>query len=87
MAAPTISAEVTRVEVGYFGAAGMLCGLLWLLYRRGPGAVRRPPRSAVAPARLRSPLSAVQAGSFAAAFARSALLSFPRLLLIPLSDD
>jgi O-antigen/teichoic acid export membrane protein len=36
VAAPTISAEVTRVEVGYFGAAAVLCGLLWLLYRRGP---------------------------------------------------
>ena len=37
VAAPTISSEVTRVEVGYFGAAGVLCVLLWLLYRRGPG--------------------------------------------------
>ncbi len=37
VALPTISAEVTRVEVGYFGAAGILCGLLWLLYRGGSG--------------------------------------------------
>ncbi len=43
VAAPTISSEVTRVEVGYFGAAGVLCGLLWLIYRRGPG-----PKSAAA---------------------------------------
>ena len=31
----TITAEVTRVEVGYFGAALVLCGLLWAVYRRG----------------------------------------------------
>jgi O-antigen/teichoic acid export membrane protein len=30
-------AEVTRVEVGYFGATAVLCVLLTLLYRRGPG--------------------------------------------------
>jgi hypothetical protein len=29
-------AEVTRVEVGYFGATAVLSVLLWLLYRRGP---------------------------------------------------
>jgi O-antigen/teichoic acid export membrane protein len=38
VAAPTISGEVTRVEVGYFGAALVLCGLLWAVYRRGPAA-------------------------------------------------
>jgi O-antigen/teichoic acid export membrane protein len=37
VAAPTISAEVTRVEVGYAGAAGILCLLLWTVYRKGPG--------------------------------------------------
>jgi O-antigen/teichoic acid export membrane protein len=37
VALPTISSEVTRVEVGYFGAALVLCCLLWVLYRRGPG--------------------------------------------------
>lgn len=31
-------AEVTRVEVGYFGATAVLSVLLWLLYRRGPAA-------------------------------------------------
>jgi O-antigen/teichoic acid export membrane protein len=30
------SGEVTRVEVGYFGATAVLAALLWLLYRRGP---------------------------------------------------
>jgi O-antigen/teichoic acid export membrane protein len=36
VATPTISNEVTRVEVGYFVAALILCGLLWAVYRRGP---------------------------------------------------
>jgi O-antigen/teichoic acid export membrane protein len=36
VAAPTISGEVTRVEVGYFTAALVLCGLLYAVYRRGP---------------------------------------------------
>jgi O-antigen/teichoic acid export membrane protein len=35
---PTISAEVTRVEVGYFLAALVLCGLLYVVYRQGPAA-------------------------------------------------
>jgi len=46
VASPMISDEVTRVEVGYFVAALVLCGLLWCVYRRGPvaaaGASRRP---------------------------------------------
>jgi hypothetical protein len=37
VATPTITAEVTRVEVGYAGAAGILCVLLWTIYRKGPG--------------------------------------------------
>jgi len=36
VALPTISAEVTRVEVGYFGAALILCILLTGVYRLGP---------------------------------------------------
>jgi O-antigen/teichoic acid export membrane protein len=32
---PMISAEVTRVEVGYFLATLVLCGLLWAIYRQG----------------------------------------------------
>ena len=38
VATPTIANEVTRVEVGYFVATLVLCGLLWGLYRRGAGA-------------------------------------------------
>ena len=46
---PTISAEVTRVEVGYFVAALVLCGLLWVVYRLGRAApVARSARSASA---------------------------------------
>jgi hypothetical protein len=37
VAAHTIHSEVTRVEVGYFGATLILAGLLWAVYRRGPG--------------------------------------------------
>ncbi len=33
-------AAVNRVEFGYFGATAILAGLLWLVYRRGPTAVR-----------------------------------------------
>jgi O-antigen/teichoic acid export membrane protein len=33
VALPTISSQVTRVEVGYAGAAAVLCGLLWAAYR------------------------------------------------------
>jgi O-antigen/teichoic acid export membrane protein len=33
VATPTISSQVTRVEVGYCGAAGVLCGLLFVAYR------------------------------------------------------
>jgi hypothetical protein len=36
VALPTISAEVTRVEVGYFGAALLLCIMLSGVYRLGP---------------------------------------------------
>ena len=43
VAAPTISNEVTRVEVGYFLGTLILCGLLTLVYRRGPAAVAAAP--------------------------------------------
>ena len=52
VATPTISAVVTRVEVGYFLAALVLCGLLWAVYRRGPAPVLRAgvrPQAAPAP--------------------------------------
>jgi O-antigen/teichoic acid export membrane protein len=41
VALPTITNEVTRVEVGYFGAALVLAGLLALVYRRGPARASR----------------------------------------------
>jgi O-antigen/teichoic acid export membrane protein len=34
VATPTIANQVTRVEVGYFVATLVLCGLLWSVYRR-----------------------------------------------------
>jgi hypothetical protein len=40
VASPTISSEVTRVEVAYFTAALVLCGLLWAIYRRGSAPAR-----------------------------------------------
>jgi O-antigen/teichoic acid export membrane protein len=42
----TGGAEVTRVEVGYFGSTAILCALLWLLYRRGPSAASSSARLA-----------------------------------------
>jgi len=33
---------VTLVEVSYFTAALVLCGLLWAIYRRGPAAAGAP---------------------------------------------
>jgi len=47
VAAPTISSEVTRVEVGYFLATLVLCGLLWALYRRGSSLTRGARRTPV----------------------------------------
>jgi O-antigen/teichoic acid export membrane protein len=38
VALPTIANEVTRVEVGYFIAALVLCALLTVIYRLGPAA-------------------------------------------------
>ena len=37
MLAPIIDDELVRTEVGYLGAATLLCGLLTLVYRRPPG--------------------------------------------------
>jgi hypothetical protein len=36
MLSDAITNQVTRVEVSYFTAALVLCGLLWAIYRRGP---------------------------------------------------
>jgi O-antigen/teichoic acid export membrane protein len=35
MLVDVVGDELVRAEVGYFGAAVLLCGLLWLVYRRG----------------------------------------------------
>jgi O-antigen/teichoic acid export membrane protein len=49
VAAPTISNVVTRVEVGYCGAALILCGMLFAVYRRGPaGSHAAPAASTIA---------------------------------------
>jgi O-antigen/teichoic acid export membrane protein len=51
VALPTIHSEVTRVEVGYFGATAVLTALLFLVYRRGPlrgGSPAQPPAAAAA---------------------------------------
>jgi len=42
MLTPAITSEVTRVEVSYFTAALVLCGLLTAVYRRGPAAAGKP---------------------------------------------
>jgi len=44
VALPTISSQVTRVEVGYCGAAGLLCALLLLVYRSAGGESGPSPR-------------------------------------------
>jgi hypothetical protein len=36
VATHSIAHEVTRVEVGYCGAAALLAAMLWAIYRRGP---------------------------------------------------
>jgi O-antigen/teichoic acid export membrane protein len=45
---PIVDSEVTRVVAGYFGAAALLCSLLWWLYRQPlePREVRLEPGSA-----------------------------------------
>jgi O-antigen/teichoic acid export membrane protein len=42
MVAPIVSDELVRAEVGYAGAAGLLCVLLYGLYRRPPAAAAAP---------------------------------------------
>jgi Flp pilus assembly protein TadB len=41
MVVPIVGDELTRAEVGYAGAAGLLCLLLWALERR-PRTARAP---------------------------------------------
>jgi hypothetical protein len=45
MLSEAISNEVTRVEVSYFTATLILCGLLWAVYRRGSAAPASAGRS------------------------------------------
>jgi O-antigen/teichoic acid export membrane protein len=42
MFAPIVSEELLRTEIGYFGAASLLAGMLWVLYRRGSRGIRLP---------------------------------------------
>jgi O-antigen/teichoic acid export membrane protein len=42
MVAPIVSDELVRAEVGYAGAAGLLCVVLYGLYRRPPAAAAAP---------------------------------------------
>jgi O-antigen/teichoic acid export membrane protein len=55
MLSEAISNQVTRVEVSYFTAALILCGLLWAVYRRGPAPTTAPATAAASAsgARLR----------------------------------
>ena len=48
VAASVIHAEVTRVEVGYFGATALLCLMLSLVYRRGSSPAGANPQLATA---------------------------------------
>ena len=44
MLSPLVEDELLRAEAGYFGAAALLCALLWALYRRpGRSSPARPP--------------------------------------------
>jgi O-antigen/teichoic acid export membrane protein len=54
VASPTISSEVTRVEVGYFVAALVLCSLLWAVYRHGRTATAAQPTANAAANSLRT---------------------------------
>jgi O-antigen/teichoic acid export membrane protein len=42
MISPVIDDELLRAEVGYLLAAGLLCAVLWVLYRRAPAAATAP---------------------------------------------
>jgi O-antigen/teichoic acid export membrane protein len=43
VASSVVGSEVTRVEVGYFIATALLCGMLWLVYRRGDSRAQMAP--------------------------------------------
>jgi O-antigen/teichoic acid export membrane protein len=61
VATPTISSEVTRVEVGYFVSTLVLAGLLWALYRR-PNPAPTSPGAPGTPAPWRRPSEAPGSG-------------------------
>jgi O-antigen/teichoic acid export membrane protein len=44
MLTPAVANQLTRAEIGYAAATGLLALLLWTLYRQGPGAVDRSAR-------------------------------------------
>ncbi len=46
MISPIVGSEVTRAEVGYFGATALLCALLSMLYRLGPAQTAGPTQTA-----------------------------------------
>jgi hypothetical protein len=50
MVLPVVDSELTRAEVGYAGAAALLCGLLYGLYRSGAPAAAPTTTPAPAPA-------------------------------------
>jgi O-antigen/teichoic acid export membrane protein len=47
MLIPAVANQLTRAEIGYAGATGLLAVMLWALYRQGPGPLNRgAPQSA-----------------------------------------
>jgi O-antigen/teichoic acid export membrane protein len=48
MVLPVVGDELVRAEVGYAGAAALLCGLLYGLYREGPATAAAPSPAAAA---------------------------------------
>lgn len=52
VATDTIANEVTRVEVGYCGAAGLLAAMLWVLYRATAGSSAAPRQAGQAAAAI-----------------------------------
>ena len=44
MLIPAVANQLTRAEIGYAGATGLLAVMLWTLYRQGPGTLNRGAR-------------------------------------------
>jgi len=51
MLIPAVSNQLTRTEIGYAGATGLLALLLWTLYRQGSRPVSRGPAQSAPSAR------------------------------------